>query len=233
MVKLKPGKFKQFGVCALLAAASCSPAFAQRGATAGGGVRVSAPAVRVSSPSIRTAPVQRISFGQRSNITLNGAPGLGFDYAHLAAISRAQQTGSRHVRFNGGLTPFSPFGFSSFVGLPVGVIQQPVMVEPEPVEGDNSASPAAAPQQYQVIQAGPQRDNVDPPLPPPTQDTREYVLVKRDGAIVFAVAFTSDARQLTYVTREGARHSIPLSQLDAETTRQMNNERGTSIQLPN
>jgi hypothetical protein len=230
MVKLKLGKPKQFGVCALLVAAACSPALAQRGGKSGGNVRVSAPAVRVASTAIRTMPAQRISFGQRSNITLNGAPGLGFDYAHLAAISRAQQ-GSRHARFNGGLTPFSPFGFSSFVGLPVVVVQQPVMVEPEAVEGDNSGPPVSTPQQSQVIQ-GPQRDNVDPPLPPPTQDTGEYVLVKSDGSIVFAVAFTSDARQLTYVTREGVRRSIPLSQLDAETTRQMNNERGTSIQLP-
>lgn len=39
--------------------------------------------------------------------------------------------------------------------------------------------------------------------------------------------------QLTYVTPEGIRRMLPLSDLDADATQQMNEARGTSVQIHN
>jgi len=60
----------------------------------------------------------------------------------------------------------------------------------------------------------------------------QLILVRRDGKVLLAVAFTVRNGELTYVTTEGARRSFPLSELDKEATRQMNDANGTSVSLP-
>jgi hypothetical protein len=51
--------------------------------------------------------------------------------------------------------------------------------------------------------------------------------------VVFAVAFSSSADRLTYITPQGTRHSVPLSQIDLEATREMNDAAGSPLVLPN
>jgi hypothetical protein len=60
----------------------------------------------------------------------------------------------------------------------------------------------------------------------------EFVLVRRDGGQVLAVAFTVQKGQISYVTRDGVRRSIALSVLDLDATRNENEERGTTLRLP-
>lgn len=66
----------------------------------------------------------------------------------------------------------------------------------------------------------------------PLRDVGEFVLVRRDGRLLFAVAFSAEGDQLIYITREGVRRSLPLAELDIEATRRMNEERGTTLRLP-
>jgi hypothetical protein len=68
------------------------------------------------------------------------------------------------------------------------------------------------------------------PLPPP--ELGQLILVRRDGKVLLAVAFTVRDGDVTYVTTEGTRRSFPVSELDKEATRQMNDANGTSVSLP-
>lgn len=164
-------------------------------------------------------------------------PGLGFDYANYGALNSTlgvralidpvtQQEIALALRLRGfGVgTGYYPGYYLPYGGAPI-VMETPSV----------AAAPATdtAPQQQQPIIV------VTPPAPAqaaaeqtPLQDPGEFVLVERDGRLLFAVAFTSADGRVVYVTKDGMRRSIPLSQIDVDATLRMNEERGTSVQLP-
>jgi hypothetical protein len=229
----------QFAIGGALLLAFCAGANAQSRGGHSGSVRV-----------------HHIPANSNSTASFTTTPGFGFDYVHLAAITRglsaenlrvvAPQSGRAQ-----GLTPFISASFPQIIVLPMPVIvvqQVPVIIQQVPVviqpsaDSDDEDAPvaAAAPPARRSRQsallpqapARPQPEFVEPPPPPPTQDTREFVLVKLDGTIAFAVAYSTRGDQVVYVTREGVRRAVTLAQLDGDATRRMNEERGTSIQLP-
>ncbi len=206
---------------------------------------VSAP-VRVSVPTgVRALPLsgtQPVVQQSSRNVVVVGAgspfgfsdggfpaPGLGFDYVHLAAIQRALRGTSFHRfdrdgRFSNFGGFFLPIGMGAYGDLAtpqVIVVQQPpVVIMQSPATEQAAAAPHPAPE-------------AAPPAPQePLPDLGEYVLVRRDGTVAFAVAFFTQGDQLIYVTREGIRRSIPLAGLDLDATRRMNEERGLAVQLP-
>jgi len=67
------------------------------------------------------------------------------------------------------------------------------------------------------------------PLPP---EETEYVFVRRDGSLIFAVGYSLINDRLQYVTAEGLRRTIPLNTLDLGATQQFNEQRGVAIRLP-
>jgi hypothetical protein len=165
-------------------------------------------------------------------------PGLGFDYAHLAAVSGNLRfntpafRGGRRFRDSGFITPVF-FGGYPYYPLDeadyappqqqqpqVIVIQQPVPTTPmQPAapsgSGDSNNNAAAAP-------ASPVA---------PVRDVGEFVLVQRDGKILFASVYTIIGSDLRYVTPEGIRRTLPMAELDADATRAMNEARGTTVQF--
>jgi len=163
-------------------------------------------------------------------------PGLGFDYVQYGAVNgnlgvRAlidpvtQQEIALALRLRGFGVGSYPYYFSPFASAPV-VLETP-----------SAAAPPDAPAQPPIVVVAPPPAAPTAPAPPvaeeqPLPDPGEFVLVQRDGRLLFAVAFTSDAGRVVYITKEGLRRSIPLEQLDVEATLRMNEERGTSIQLP-
>jgi hypothetical protein len=191
------------------------------------GVRVAAGAPR--GGGIRTTHRHGgTSFGFNGNsggTDLQNVPGLGFDYPHLAAVSGNRRI--RNGRFGGG---GFPFGFSGFLLSP------PVIVEEAPgpesqdvVEEDAPQNSVEAPR---VRHSRPARviaeaEPLGPPAPVP--DAPEYVFVRRDGGLVFAVAYSWDQGTLRYVTREGLRRSIAGDTLDLDATHQFNEQRGVSF----
>ncbi len=167
-------------------------------------------------------------------------PGLGFDFAHLAAINRGFQTESsvavsRAVPF---IPVLFPGYFPSYAPPPqVIVLQQPtpqVVVVPQSGMADD---PRDAVEETREVRGRARhaepRGDLGPARPTePPRDVGEFVLVRRDGRVLFAIAFFSEGNKVTYVTREGVRRSLALSELDTDATVRMNEERGTTLHLP-
>jgi hypothetical protein len=173
----------------------------------------------------------------------SGVPGLGFDYPHLAAISGAlANNSSSHFGHNGhhGQGSFVPILFGGYPyyydELGYDQPQQQVVQQSQP-----------QPQIIVIQQPVPaqqssdsERDagNVSAPVTEsqaavPIPDVGDFILVRRDGRILFASAFSVLGSQLQYVTPEGIRHTLAISDLDADATQQMNEARGTTVQLRN
>jgi len=197
---------------------------------------------------IRISPTGRVTSGistfanSISYGRANGVPGSGFDHAPYAAIGgRLHNNASANFRRDAYSRQTSyvpiliggyPYYFgdyyadSSDYGEPQ---QQPQVVTQEPVpvdatqqdvgSGDDSATPSM------ISSAS------EPALAVP--DVGEFILVRRDGRILFASAFSVAGVQLTYVTPEGIRRTLLLADLDADATQQMNEARGTTVQIHN
>lgn len=231
-------------VCAQSRGAAAGRAVASRSSTSARSVR-SIPAV------VRPRPVTTRNPNMFLNPSLSGGyfpggtiqdlfgypvPGLGFDYVQYGALNSnlgvralidpvTQQEIALALRLRGFGFGSYPYYFSPFAGAPI-VLETPSAV----AQPDTGAQPPI------VVVPPPTAEPAAPAPPvaeePPLPDPGEFVLVQRDGRLLFAVAFTSDPGRVVYITREGLRRSIPLDQLDVEATLRMNEERGTSIQLP-
>jgi hypothetical protein len=161
-------------------------------------------------------------------------PGLGFDYAHLAAVSGGSGFNTPSIRVG---RRFHDSGFITpvfFGGYPyypdegdypppqqqqpqVIVIQQPVPMTAPSGSGDSgNLSAASTPSSI---------------APSPVRDVGEFVLVRRDGKILFATVYSIVGSDLRYVTPEGIRRTLPMAELDADATRAMNEARGTALQF--
>jgi hypothetical protein len=57
-------------------------------------------------------------------------------------------------------------------------------------------------------------------------------LALRNGSQVEAVAFTRANDHIIYVTADGFRRSLSLSDLDPDATVKINEERGTPLEIP-
>ena len=167
---------------------------------------------------------------------IRGVPGLGFDFPHLAAIERPFRDQHRFGRvrerrgsfftplFFDGLPLYYPYDteYPYESGVPdyyTEGAQQPQFVMPRP----QAATPPA--------ETVPRTTEPQTP-PPPPPELGQLILVRSDGQVLLAVAFTTNHGQLTYITREGTRRSFPISELDKDATRQMNDANGTSVSLP-
>lgn len=243
---------KQAAVVAALLLVSSGVAGAQGHAAHRAG---SPAATRHSSPSgARTGTHGSTSNTTTSNDILNGdsgltlqqllnpVPGLGFDYPHLAAINsnlgiqalidpvtqlRLAQA-ERLLRDTRGVTPVFFGGYGGYgdygdYGSQPAEIQQPqpqiiVLQQPAPQPAPEVEA-APAPQPAAVV-------------PKARPDNDQFILVLRDGSQVTAVAFSRQDSRIVYITPEGRRRSLAISGLDAAATIRVNEERGTSLQLP-
>jgi hypothetical protein len=158
-------------------------------------------------------------------------PGLGFDYDHVVAVGRSRRTpsGRPHraqfvtpIFFDAGLPlyDYADLGYDTQLqpqqpGTPTVIVLQP---PPQPAE---MQPPPAAP-----------APDAAPATPDPVRDVGDFILVRRDGQVALAAAFTTSGDRLTYVTREGTRRSFPVAELDTVATRQMNDANGTTLTFP-
>jgi hypothetical protein len=167
------------------------------------------------------------------------APGLGFDFPHFAATHPGRDRDHDRFHNRGFVGAFIPF----FGG---GGYYMPLF--PDDVE----EAPAAEAPPAEVAQAEPEEPpypayppypyGVRPPEPAPSpapqaQAAREpeadqYVFVRRDGTVFFAVAYAWENSTLRYVTNEGLRRSIERNSLDLDATQQFNEQRGLAFHAP-
>jgi hypothetical protein len=175
--------------------------------------------------------------------TLSGVPGLGFDFPHLAAISGGLHGDSffrpgHHGHHGEG--SFIPIFFGGYpyysddagYDQPEQQTEQPPQPQPQiiviqqPVPAQQIADSASNAESDSAPEVAAQTAL-------PARDVGDFILVRRDGRILFASIFSVVGAQLLYVTPEGIRHSILVSDLDAEATQQMNEARGTTVQIHN
>jgi len=155
-------------------------------------------------------------------------PGLGFDMTHLAATRGPEAVGAgRHREQQPILFPFIDGGFF----LP----SSPVVVEeaaaPEAAEENAETEVAERPRRARVTQPAPAPPQVEEASAAPRQ-TEEFVFVRRDGTVFFAVAYAWENGVLRYVTSEGLRRTIARETLDLNATQQFNEQRGLNFRLP-
>jgi hypothetical protein len=188
------------------------------------------------------------NFGPSGNFGPNGTdfqnvPGLGFDYPHLAAISGNRRIpggrfgGEVPFGFGGGYLYGSPYAYDS-PGIDEG---QPAYAAP--TDPQASAADENIPADAYDLPPMPRRPRAPRPAseapaapaqsaPAPQPDVEQYVFVRRDGGLVFAVAYSWDKGTLRYVTPEGLRRSIGRDALDLNATQQFNEQRGLTFQAP-
>ena len=165
-------------------------------------------------------------------------PGLGFDYAHLAAVSGNLRFNTpsfrdgRHFRDPGFITPVFFGGYPYYSDeadyAPPQQQQQPqviVIQQPVPMTVTQQAAPSGS------IDSNNDAAAVPPSPVAPVRDVGEFVLVQRNGKILFASIYTIIGSDLRYVTPEGIRRTLHMAELDADATRAMNEARGTTVQF--
>jgi hypothetical protein len=161
----------------------------------------------------------------------NSAPGLGFDAVHQAAVC-GSGVDLRNGGFQGPL--FFPFFDSGFFlpGAAAGVDEGAVAAEaPQPEAVDSEVGERG--RHYRAAEP-------EPAQPTPTAeaaksappDNEEFVFVRRDGTVFFAVAYSWEKGALRYVTNQGLRRTLTQDALDLDATRQFNEQRGLNFRLP-
>jgi len=167
-------------------------------------------------------------------------PGLGFDYPHLAAIGggRGRFPGHLHNHVYFPFLAYFPFFGGGYYPLFPGDYD-------EAASGQEQAEAAPPPDYYQQAYPPAPRpadagQNYRPPVDAsaasapaaPERPSDEYVFVRRDGTLFFAVAYAWENGNLRYVTSEGVRRSVAGTALDLDATEQFNEQRGLTFRPP-
>jgi hypothetical protein len=155
-------------------------------------------------------------------------PGLGFDVPHLAAICGPGAVGGG--RFGNQIPFFFPFAGGGFY-IPGSTVvdEQDDVAEPPQAQDteSNIAETARRPRASRPTQAT-VVETPDTAQPQPG----EFVFVRRDGTLFFAVAYAWENGTLRYITSEGLRRSLSRDALDLDATQQFNEQRGLNFRLP-
>ncbi len=194
--------------------------------------RIGSPVPRTQTNGVRIIHRNNSNPFGFSGTDFQDVPGLGFDYPHLAAISGNRRL--RGSRFRGG----DRFGFGGFLFGPSVIVEEvPVAAESQPTVIEEEVADDAP-----EVQRPPQRARTSRPVsdlqpentvaPAPEPDPEQYVFVRRDGGLVFAVGYTWENGTLRYVTPEGLRRSMGRDALDLNATQQFNEQRGLNFRAP-
>lgn len=161
------------------------------------------------------------------NLTTNGypVPGLGFDYTHFFAT----HPNAGHCRHCSGFAVPFVDGGGLYIPYPMYLDQGSAAPTAEGSETAEQSAPLEEPVQDMNYNP-PSRVRSQPAAPPAEQ--AEYVFVRRDGTLIFAVAYSWINDRLQYVTQEGLRRTLPVNTLDLDATQQFNDQRGVPIRLP-
>lgn len=155
-------------------------------------------------------------------------PGLGFDAVHLAAVCGPGAFGAGRNGIQ------SPFFFPFFEGgfyIPgsTDVADQGAAGDPQQTE-DTEADSSDRPRRTRVYASSQTQGNEAAGAA--SSHSEEFVFVRRDGTVFFAVAYAWESGTLRYVTSEGLRRSVARDALDMDATQQFNEQRGMNFRLP-
>ena len=163
----------------------------------------------------------------RSSACRSGVPGLGFDEVHLAAVCGPGGVGTG--RFGQGSPFFFPFFDSGFFMPSVPVAEEATSTDAQQQEAREVDSQET---RRRVRESQPAAAPVAEPDHTPIPESEQYVFVRRDGTVFFAVAYAWENGTLRYVTSDGLRRNIAKNALDLDATQQFNEQRGLNFQFP-
>jgi hypothetical protein len=197
-------------------------------------VRSGAPHPRAATPIVRgTRRVSTRRHFEDQNIGLrpgcSTAPGFGFDAVHQAATCGPGVLGSR---FSGAQVPlFFPFFDGGFFlpGSAAAVDEGSAGETPQPEVIDSEDRERG--RRYRVTEPAAPAPAAEAASSAPA-DNDEFVFVRRDGTVFFAVAYSWEQGTLRYITSQGLRQTVTQDALDLDATRQFNEQRGLNFRSP-
>jgi len=183
---------------------------------------------------IATRPVsthRHLVAGEISHRTnCNSAPGLGFDAVHQAAVCGPGVIGRR--RSVAQVPLFFPF-FGGEFNLPGSAV---AMDDSSVAEDSQQEDIDAENREYARRHRNSQPAQVSAPVvgtdSAVLQDTAEFVFVRRDGTLFFAVAYTWENGTLRYINSQGLKQTVTQDALDLGATQQFNEQRGLNFHSP-
>ena len=170
-----------------------------------------------------------MDFSEDSNV-----PGLGFDAVHVAATRGNRRHDGRdgrgHGNESGVLFPF--FGGGGYY-VPTGPdISGDAQGDGQAVDDAEDQGPEPDDRPYDRTPRMGNAGRVPMEQPVPQVNVPEYVFVRRDGTVFFAVAYSWEQGALRYISSEGTRRSVSRDTLDLKATQQFNEERGLTFRSP-
>jgi hypothetical protein len=191
-------------------------------------VRTRSGAIAARPVQRTTASVQRAGSG-RQLLSQDTVPGLGFDYAHVAAVHpHGNHDHLRNRNFAFAYFPFYGGGYYMPLSSDDYVDDAPPADAQQQDTGEQQAAQTADPDRP----ARPSRDYVPAPQTAAELEAEQYVFVRRDGTVFFAAAYAWENGTLRYITKEGLRHTLTADKLDLAATQQFNEQRGLTFRLP-
>jgi hypothetical protein len=225
-----PGSSHSITAAPRMVAHTAQPAATQ--AMPGAGIAARTGALRSRTTTVR---ITRRSAGTRRHAETDDTastsdfipvPGLGFDMTHLAATRGPEAVGAgKHRRQVPFFFPFFDGGF--FLPASPVVVEEAAIPEAQQEVG-TEAEIVEAPRRVRVIQPAPEVEAAGAV----TREPEEFVFVRRDGTVFFAVAYAWENGILRYITSEGLRRSVARETLDLNATQQFNEQRGLNFRLP-
>jgi hypothetical protein len=119
---------------------------------------------------------------------------------------------------------------SSQYGPPADYSDQPYQ---QPGDQDIYASYSNGSTRYQAPPYGDAGDSQYPPTAQPATGPSDWVLVRKDGGLIFSSAFTVHGGQISYIDSKDVLRKVMLADLDLDATRKFNEELGLTISIPN
>lgn len=175
-------------------------------------------------------PVQRAGSG-RPLRSQDIVPGLGFDFAHVAAVHPHGINGrGRNARFAVAYFPF--YGGGYYMPLSSDDVEEAPAVEAQAVDNGGPDYPEPAQAASRSRDMVPSQNYEPAAQTAAEQEAEQYVFVRRDGTVFFATAYAWENGTLRYITREGLRHTVTADKLDLDATQQFNEQRGLNFRLP-
>jgi hypothetical protein len=173
-------------------------------------------------------PRHFVADGREHKPGCSNVPGLGFDAVHLAAVCGPGAFGGGR---GGNVVPFFfPFFDGGFyVPSAPAVAEQGASAEPQQTE-DTEADVAERPRRTRTYASAQRQENESASAGP--IESQEFVFVRRDGTVFFAVAYSWESGTLRYITSEGLRRNVARDSLDLVATQQFNEQRGVNFRLP-
>jgi hypothetical protein len=170
-------------------------------------------------------------FGMRSDCS--SAPGFGFDAVHQAATCGPGAVGSGRRGLQVPLFfPFFNGGF--FLPGSAAAVEEEAAAE-APQDEFTEAEVRERSRRYRAahpvtVSPAPVTAVETASATPPDND--EFVFVRRDGTVFFAMAYSWEKGTLRYVTSQGLRQTVTQDVLDLDATRQFNEQRGLNFRSP-